>query len=211
MENLTAVPQNRSYAGHIKGNNVLFRTLVHFNWMIKYKGLLAFLIILAMWSFHFRLLLIVSPSILAFITTSSWPESIFKLGKLFTVFEKEITSSLYLATFSCSLSVVDQVWTLSTASWMLVVEHLGMTSEMVVSSMYFQVCTWGEQRSFIMSRKSHGPNFVPCGTPDRISASFTFCLLMRKLVTQRLTKRDMDKRETLSARIWWSMRSKALR
>ena len=130
---------------------------------------------------------------------------------MFTVFEKEITSSLCLAIFSCSLSVVDQVWTLSTAWWMLVVEPLGMTSEMVVSSMYFQVCNWGDQRFFIMSRKSHGPNFVPCGTPDRISASFTFYLLMRKLITQRLTKRDMDKRETLSARIWWSMRSKALR
>ena len=46
-------------------------------------------------------------------------------------------SSLHLATFSCSLLVVDQVWTLSTASWMLVVEPLGTTSEMVVLSMYF--------------------------------------------------------------------------
>ena len=59
------------------------------------------------------------------------------VGKLFAVFEKEIMSSLHLATFSCSLLAVDQVWTLSTASWMLVVEPLGTTSEMVVLSMYF--------------------------------------------------------------------------
>ena len=59
----------------------------------------------------------------------------------------------------------DQTSTDVTAACALLRVSLGKVSAIDVSSTYFQVVTFGTLRSFIIIRKSQGPNLFPWGTP----------------------------------------------
>ena len=61
----------------------------------------------------------------------------------------------------------DQASTDVTAACASLRVPLGTVSATDVPSTYFQVGTFGTLRSFIISKKSQGPNFVPWGTPER--------------------------------------------
>jgi hypothetical protein len=89
---------------------------------------------------------------------------------------------------------------------------------MVVSSTNFQLLTSWIFRSLIISRNSHGPNLVPCGTPEGTSPhsekqsceSLTRCLrFVKKSATQRAMLRGIFRLRIFCTRIWWSIRSNA--
>ena len=75
-------------------------------------------------------------------------------------------SSLHFRGWSCMWFSRDQTSTDVTAACALLRASLGTVSVIDVSSTYFQVGTFGTLRSFIINRKSQGPNLVPWGTPD---------------------------------------------
>ena len=82
-------------------------------------------------------------------------------------FENVIRSSLHLVSFNWNF--VARVWsTRSLAdSWILLFPSLGTASANVVSSIsgFQKIYNLSAFMSLIITRKSHGPNFAPCGTP----------------------------------------------
>ena len=87
---------------------------------------------------------------------------------------------------------------------------LGTTSVNVVSSTYFHKCPSDGLRSLIIRRNNHGPNFVPCGTPDGTAPhsekqsldSLTRCSLFdKKSHTQRTTLRGTFRERIFLTRI----------
>ena len=94
-----------------------------------------------------------------------------------------------------------------------------MFSDTVVSSTYFHMSKiLGTVKSLIIKRKSQGPNFVPCGTPDGTvphseTQSFPSLTLWdlpeRKSITQLITLLGILTCFSLLTKILWSMRSKA--
>ncbi len=121
----------------------------------KYKRLFAFLIVSLTWSFHDRLFEIVRPNTFALETTGIHIPSIV------------IGSKTRLSRgWSCMWFSRDQTSTDVTAACAVLRASLGTVSAIDVSSTYFQVGTFGTLRSFIINRKSQGPNLVPRGIPD---------------------------------------------
>ena len=80
---------------------------------------------------------------------------------------KLMVSSLVFSRFSWNKFSADQLETWSTASCALLCCPFGTFSDKVVSSTYFHIpkSALGVKRSLIISKKSHGPNLVPWGTP----------------------------------------------
>ena len=134
----------------------------------KYKRLFAFLMVSITWSFHDRLFEIVRPKTFALETTGRHIPSIVIGAKTCLSLLKSTMSSLHFQGWSCMWFVHDQTSTDVTAAWALLSVSLGTVSAIDVSSTYFQVGTFGTLRSFIINKKSHGPNFVPWGTPEGI-------------------------------------------
>ena len=82
---------------------------------------------------------------------------------------KVIHSSLHLSLFSCTLFSEDHSIIWSAILCEILAFPLMTTSEVVVSSTYFHISAFTPllaSRSLISTRNNHGPNFVPCGTPD---------------------------------------------
>ena len=115
--------------------------------------------------FHFRSEEKFIPRRLADLTVSNgW---LFKTigSSIGSDFENVIRSSLHLVSFSWNF--VARVWfrKSSTDSWILLFPSLGTASAIVVSSTNFQRSNLSAFMSSIITRNSHGPSFVPCGTP----------------------------------------------
>ena len=146
-----------------------------------------------MFKFQERLSVIVTPSSLAFWTTSSsWP-LMNKGGRSALFLENDIRIPLHLSMFNWNLLSPDQSATESTYSWALLDWPLGMILETVVSSTYFHNSASRLDKSLMMMTKSHGPSLVPWGTPEGTkphsdthpSASFVLCWrLVRKSIIQ---------------------------
>ena len=163
--------------------------------------------------FHFRSEEIFIPRSLADLTISN--------GWLFTTirssigsdFENVIRSSLHLVSFRWNF--VARVWSTksSTDSWILLFPSLGTASAIVVSSTNFQRSNLSAFMSSIITRNSHGPNFVPCGAPavtdphyeKQSWLSLTRCFrFFRKSMTQLTIPGGRSKFSNFLARIAWS-------
>ena len=137
-------------------------TLDLFNCTKKYRHFDAFLITSLICSFHIRLLDMVIPTSFSLVTcSSSLPSTIIgaNLGSFFT---KDILSSLHYSLLSFTLFCIDHSATLSAISWAQRRLPLATTSDAVVSSTYFHTLAKSStSKSFISTRNSHQPNFVP--------------------------------------------------
>ncbi len=80
-------------------------------------------------------------------------------------FEKEIRSSLHFSSFSFISLFWDHCDILLAIVCALLCWFLSTVSDAVVSSTYFHRSVPVVDRSFIMIKKSHGPNMVPEGRP----------------------------------------------
>ena len=141
-------------------------TFGRFSCLRKYRRVERFLHIFLTCDFHLRSFVMVRPSNFASGTTSI-SLSLIRMGSesVFVV-EKQIRSSLHLDYFNCMLLVVDFKANMLTYSCIALVQCLSITSNRVESSTYFQRFKSPKtSRSFIMTKNSQGPSFVPCGTP----------------------------------------------
>ena len=119
-----------------------------------------------MWQFHFKSLEMLRPSILALVTKSiGMPLTTTGSKEVGLLVLKFISSSLHFVSLSWKLSSVTRLARVSTAAWMWLSWFLLIVSEIVVSSTYFQRSVPGTSSSLIMMINSHGPSFVPWGTP----------------------------------------------
>ena len=122
-----------------------------------------------MCSFHDKLIVIITPSSFAFLTASSWLPFT-RIGWNSDCFlAKDILSSLHFALFSWTLLSKDHWDTQSAICCALLAPPLATTSDVVVSSTYFQ--SWASKfslrlRSLIKIRNNQGSSFVPWGTPE---------------------------------------------
>ena len=112
--------------------------------------------------------LTVTPIILANFTISkalplASRETVYKLFSL----RKSILSSLHLSEFSLNLLSLDHRRISCTVSWSTEAPNLGTILETVVSSANFLLEERAllDVRLLIITRKSHGPIRVPCGSP----------------------------------------------
>ena len=81
---------------------------------------------------------------------------------------KSIRTSLHLTEFSLNLLALDQFTICSTVACKLLAPNFGTYSETVVSPANFHMANRESSvvvRSFVMTKKSHGPMRVPCGIP----------------------------------------------
>ena len=137
-------------------------TLDLFNSTKKYRRFHAFLITSLICSFHVRLLDMVRPSSFALVTLSSSLPSTTIGANWGSFFTKDILSSLHFSLLSLTLFCIDHSTTLSAISWAQLRLPLATTSDAVVSSTYFHTLAKpSTSKSFISTRNSHGPNFVP--------------------------------------------------
>ena len=126
---------------------------------------------------------------------------------------KLMRSSLHLSVF-----LIDQFTTLFTIPRTSLYCHFFITSDVVVSSTYFQIEALLTVRSFIMIKKSEGPSLVPCGTPEgtvphsdrQPSESLILCERAdRKSIIQLMTPGAMSSAHNFLTKILWSVKSNA--
>ena len=175
-----------------------------------------------MWLFHVSVLLMIRPrSLLEVVAWICIPSTVTG-SKCSGERRKLMVSSLVFSRFSWNKFSADQLETWSTASCALLCCPFGTFSDKVVSSTYFHIpkSALGVKRSLIISKKSHGPNLVPWGTPagtaphsDKHSRlSFTLWDRSdRKSRIQWTILLGISTSLSLAARVPWSMKSKALR
>jgi len=108
------------------------------------------------------------PSNLALVTSSGGLPFRTRGSKSWLLFENPIRSSLHLASFSWNPSILACLARSSTACWSLLTLPFVTISEQDVSSTYFHMSA-GVFKSLIMTRNNQGPNFVPWGTPFRVT------------------------------------------
>ena len=87
-------------------------------------------------------------------------------GKSWLNEAKEMRSFLHLSTFSLTLFLLDQSVTSSAIVCALLTCPFLISSDVVVSSTYFQSDALLIARSLIMIKNNHGPSLVPWGTPE---------------------------------------------
>ena len=123
----------------------------------------------------------------------------------------------------CSFHSIFQHWTIvniNTPPCISLSPYLGTISANVVSSTYFHEFFCDGLRSLIIRKNNPGPNFVPCGTPDRAAPHsekqslerFSRCSLFdKKSHTQRATSRGILRENLFSQdlRSPWIMEIKA--
>ena len=122
--------------------------------------------------FHFKFDWKIGPRVLWNLTSSIDFPLMIKAGGRSSSLVKQTTISLYLPGFNfMSLAKAHELM-LSNSNWSTELPFTGTTSEIVMSSTYFQLDVVGEDelRSFIINRKIIGPNLVPCGTPAVIGS-----------------------------------------
>ena len=104
-------------------------------------------------------------------------------GKSWLTEAKEMRSFLHLSTFSSTLFLLDKSVTSSAIVCALLTCPFLISSDVVVSSTYFQSDALLIARSLIMIKNNHGPSLVPWGTPEgtaphsdtAVSESLIFC------------------------------------
>ena len=133
------------------------------SWTRKYKHFDAFFTVSLMCSFHDKLLVIITPSSSALLTTSSWLPFT-RIGWNSDCFlVKGILSSLHFSLFSWTLLSKDH-W--DTQSAICCAPPLATTSDIVMSLTYFQSRALKfplRLRSLIKIRNNQGRSFVPWG------------------------------------------------
>ena len=87
-------------------------------------------------------------------------------GKSWLTEAKEMRSFLHLSTFSSTLFLLDKSVTSSAIVCALLTCPFLISSDVVVSSTYFQSDALLIARSLIMIKNNHGPSLVPWGTPE---------------------------------------------
>ena len=189
-----------------------------FSWYNMYRRFPAFDITLYTCVFQVKLSLIVTPNTLAWFTRSILTSSIIIFGiellKSESLLKHIHISLVLLELIRISLSW-DHLWAISADSWIrdkLLYWHI---SKIVLSSTYFMI-SQGVRKSFIWTRKSLGPDSVPCGTPplglpaaDRQSPTFTIWVLSRRnAAIHRMMCRGISIWSSFPIRISWLIRSK---
>ena len=98
--------------------------------------------------------------------------------------------------------------------WALLTSPLWMISKAVVSSTNFHQKGEWIVRSFIIRINNHGPNLLPCGTPDGTEphsakqplANFILCELFdKKSIIQLTMLQGMSRLHNLVINVLWSM------
>ena len=118
-----------------------------------------------MCAFHVKSPEIVTPKSLASLTNLIHSSPMTTGGKSKSDV-KLMRSSLHLSVFNLTLFLIDQFTTSFTIPRASLRCPFFITSDVVVSSTYFQIKALLTGRSFIMIKKSQGPSLVPCGTPE---------------------------------------------
>ena len=167
-------------------------------------------------AFQDRSLEIVTPKSLASVTTFMHSPPITTGGKSWLTETEEMRSSLHLSVFSLTLFLLDQFATSSAIVCALLTYPLLITSDVVVSSTYFQSDALLIARSLIMN--NHGPSLVPWGTPEgtvphsdtQLSESLILCERPeRKSMIQLVTLGGIVSARNFLTKMLWSIKSKA--
>ena len=185
---------------------------------MKKTLLLAFLIILKICVDHVKSSRTVTLRILAWRTKFGHPVERLILSKGILFLWNWNNNSLHFWTFNWNLFCVFHLSNSLAPDWIWLIPFLGIISETVVSSVYFQCVISVSFKSFTIKINNHGPNFVPWGTPQGTAphsetqslASFTrYFRPHKKLMSQFITKFGIGSKRILLIRIEWSIRSKA--
>ena len=170
-----------------------------------------------MCAFHVKSPEIVTPKSLASLTNLMHSSPMTTGGKSQSDV-KLMGSSLHLSVFNLTLFLIDQFTTSFTIPWASLCCPYFITSDVVVSSTYFQIKALLTVRSFIMIKKSQGASLVPCGTPGgtvphsdtQSSESLILCERAdRKSIIQLMTLGAMSSAHNFVTKILWSIRSNA--
>ena len=117
------------------------------------------------WAFHLRSQEMLSPRTFAVSTISNGLLLITIKSNFGSVLANEMCNSLHFVTFNWNLLALDLFTWSSTEACILLTLLFGTGSAVVISLTNFHRSKFPRLRSFIIIKKSHGPSFVPRGTP----------------------------------------------